>query len=120
MKTWPFIFLASLVLAGCGRSDPIDRVVRQESSNPYFPSGPFYGINLPDTAPIEEVVTQAFEHALPLRIHPGKIDLLAKREVKIHEETYTAMLVQTSSGQRVILLRYLPRVTNWWSMIYDQ
>jgi len=120
MKTWPFIILTALVLSGCGHPNPIDRVVRQASSNPFFFKGPFNLISLPATAPVEEVVTQAFEHAFPLPIRPGKIELLTKREFKIHEQPCIATLVQTSGGQKVVLLRYEAARTNWWSRIYDQ
>jgi hypothetical protein len=113
-------FLSLAALVGCTAKDPIDRVVRQEESNPYAFNGPVYPFSLPTNATVEEVVTQAFLHAFPLPIHPGKMEVLTNRDVKIHEETCIAVLVQTSGGQKVVLLRSFMSGTNWLSRIYDQ
>jgi hypothetical protein len=120
MKFRLVALLSLATLVGCTAKDPIDRVVLQQESNPYAFNGPVSEFSLPNTATVEEVVTQAFLHAFPFPIHPGKMEVLTNRDVKIHEEPYTAVLVQTSGGQKVLLLRSITPGTDWLSWIYDQ
>jgi hypothetical protein len=120
MKARILAILSIAVLLGCAHKDPIDFIVQQASSNPEFRSGPFKPINLPATAPVEDVVKQAFENTLPLPSHVGRIKIVNTREVNISGNLYSAILVDTGRGRKIVLLRYEPPVQRWWNKVYDQ
>jgi len=99
------------LLLGCRPTDPISRVVRNESSSSGFPSGLYSTIKLPSTASEAEVVT---------KILSRPVKILTKREVSIKDELYKAILVETTSGRKVVLIRYDEnRKTGWWSRVYE-
>jgi hypothetical protein len=120
MKTFWLTILGAIISSGCTPKDAIDRVVQQESSSPAFRNEPFKKINLPVTAPINEVITQAFEKTFPLPTHVGNINVITQRSVNIKGDLYTAILVETESGQKVVLLRYEPTIQSWWNGVYNQ
>lgn len=116
MKLSTLAIFSLAALLGCQPIDPIDRVVRKESSNEYFPSGMWKPIDLPATASAEEVIGKLF--ATPIRI-------LTNREVRISEDLYRAALVETGGGRKVVLIRYdkdrnpTKKLKGWWSRVYD-
>ena len=127
MRIWPFI-LTALVLAGCGRRDPIDRIVKEESANPHFPSGLTSIIQLPAAAPVAQVTAEA------LGLAETNITILETRQVHIsygdenklvppESLSYIAVLVDTGSGRKVVLLQFRQDSHHppggWWSRDYD-
>jgi hypothetical protein len=112
MKTRSLAILGLIALWGCTKQDPINHLVQQASSNPYFGSGIYTPIYMPSNAPINEVVKQA--------IHLGSINVVTQRDVNINSVRYKAILVETGSRRRVVLLRYEPPVQRWWNGVYDQ
>jgi hypothetical protein len=96
--------------------DPIDRVVRKVSSDDFFTSGMFKPIDLPATASAEELAGKLF-------VPPIKI--LTNREVRIADDPYRAVMVETSDGRKVVLFRYDEKrnrdskLKGWWSRVYD-
>jgi hypothetical protein len=136
MKVWLLIALTTLALSGCGQRDPIDRVVQEESANHYFRSGPVELIRLPPDAMPEQLARMAAKQDLHA---PGSVTkVLETRKVEIMPKgtpknmidqkyidycTFTAVLVDTDSGRRVVLLQYRHLDTNtvgWWYRIYYQ
>jgi hypothetical protein len=128
MKTRPFIILTALILVGCGHRDPIDRIVKEDSADPHFPSGMFMPIRLPATASVGEVAARA------LGLAETNITILESRQVHIsygdedklvplERVSYTAVLVDTSSGRKVVLLQFQQDSHHppggWWSRDYD-
>ena len=121
MKAWSFIILMAFVLIGCGHRDPIDRIVKKESANPYFGNGGFVPIRLPKSASPTEVVGKIF----------GKVKILETREVQIPAGTgfppevvnYTAVLVDRGFDQKVVFLKFVEDKHRppggWWSQVYD-
>ena len=122
------ISLGALALAGCSARDPIDGIVREDSADPYFPNGLFPIINLPSTAPVVEVAAKA------LGLAATNVSVLETRQVHIaygnegktafsEDSRYTAVLVNTGSGRKVVLLQFergnRQAPSNWWSRIYD-
>jgi hypothetical protein len=111
MKLLKAGFFSIALLLGCHPTDPINRVVRTESSSAGFPSGLYSPIKLPSTASEAEVVTKVLSR-------PVKI--LTNREVSIKDELYKAVLVETTSGRKVVLIRYdKNQPTGWWSRVYE-
>jgi hypothetical protein len=130
MKAWPFIFLVTFVLAGCGHRDPIDRIVRQDSADPSFRSGLNGLIMLPSTASITNVTTRALETVGAgtniMILETRQVQIAYGDEAKIVQPQairYTAVLVDTDSGKKVVLLQFDgPKhgpSGGWWSRVYD-
>jgi len=84
-------------------------------------------IKLPATAPVADVVAKALEGRGPegrnvtiLETRPVHIANANKmNKVPADANDYTAVLVNTSSGRKVILLQFFPRVGLWNYVIYD-
>lgn len=118
-RVLPAVF-GFVALLGCGRIDPIESVVRSESSNPYFPSGMFKPLRLPATATAEEVVCQIFSNRVALGSGElSGLTILTNRVVQISGESYTVALVRTSVGEHVVLVKYSQQSHGWWSRVYD-
>jgi|SRR6266850_3405906 len=128
MQTSPFIILVTLVLAGCGHQDPMERIVKEQSANPHFPSGMFMPIRLPATASVGEVAARAVGLAetniailetRQVHISYGDKDKLVPPELV----SFTAVLVDSSSGRKVVLLQFQQDSHHppggWWSRDYD-
>ena len=120
------MIVVAVALTGCGRTDSIDAVVKHESADISFPSGMFRAIRLPAPAPVSELVSNALSFAF---IEPTNFTILETRQVRIHDGTgirperasYTAVLVDTSSGQKVVLLQFEHDPGHddyWWSRVY--
>jgi hypothetical protein len=106
--------------------DPIDSIVKEASADPIFPASNTLclEINLPATAPVAEVVTRALTETAETNV-----TVLETKQVQIANADknrvvppdylrYTAVLVNTSSGERVILLQF-QRDGNWFYRVYD-
>jgi hypothetical protein len=91
-----------------------------------FPSGPVVFIPLPPTAPIAEVTAQAFKYSMADESVGTNFSILTTRQVRIcgREELarhnnvyYTAVLVRTPGGERIVLLQ--PNGSGgWWNRVY--
>jgi hypothetical protein len=118
MKASFLIIFVAMTLSGCTSKDPIANFVGKEQGDRYFGNGPFKRLNLPRTAPIDELVTQAFENAFPVPVYPENINVITQRQVNISGEEYTAVLVNTEHGERVVVLRYSDPMHGWWNHVY--
>ena len=138
MKTWFFIItVATVIMVGCSHQDPIDSIVKKASAEPTFP--PVTDIlrsliELPATAPVAEVVSKALKNSELGGTNVTIVTILETRQVDIannanklrfgHSDINrcTAVLVDTSSGRKVVLLQFFPRagrVGLWDYTIYD-
>ena len=137
MKARPFIiFVAALVLVGCGHRAPIDRVVQEDSANGWLRSGPVELVQLPPDATPEQVARMAVKQDVHRLGSVTKV--LETRKVQIKPKgtpkdmmdqkyidycTFTAVSVDTDSGRRVVLLQYRhldKNTVGWWYRIYYQ
>ena len=101
---------------GCARktktlTDPIDRFVRDSSSNPYFGNGYWGIVNLTNTASPIEVAAKALNQPVAnLRILEVKRVTIGfgNKTNGIPEEagTYTAVLFDEGKGYRILLMDY--------------
>jgi len=136
MRCAVIVVLSAIAFCGCGDKDPIDQVVKQESSNPYFGNSFVMPIRLPTTASPAQLVSNVFKQNLN---EPGSVtNIVEVRKVQIiyktekdwaatNQErfTYTAVLVGMNTGRKVVLFQYIDGATNkglggWWNSIYDQ
>jgi hypothetical protein len=126
MKTSLPACLCAAILLGCASDDPITRLVAKceadQHSGPgeVFPSGLFSPIELPASASIIDLVSQA--------IHDTNFNILATRKVKIADEwvtslqydfNYTAVMISTGSEKKIVLLRFQASSKGWWNRVFD-
>ena len=115
-----------LCLLGCNSNDPIDRVVAMASADSHFPSGATVAIRLAATNSLLDVSAKALEvqNTTITILESKQVHIGDKHDDPIHSQAdvYTAVLVNTKLGQRVILLHFYqePNATNswWWSRVY--
>jgi hypothetical protein len=115
-------FLAALVLMillGCSGKDPIRSLVQRVSREATFPSGPCLPISLPSNASTSDLLKEAFKNNVPLPLHPANIRVIETRDVVISGMSYSASLVETGIGRKIVLLRYEEAAHFWISLIYD-
>lgn len=118
------LIFAAAVFVGCTTTpDPIDRLVADYSS--------FYGmwrnglvpnLDLPPTASQEQVIKKALEVWGLTAEQLVKFKILKIRQVRIQgrlPDVYTAALVQTSVGEKIVLLQYENTVIGWWNRVVD-
>ena len=143
MRIALFLLLASL-LAGCKTasiqpaltstqsetpqavaSDPIDLLVAKLlASGGMWQNGLFPVLGLPATATPEQVVSRYFSMGLPSGQVPD-YKILKIREVHIPitgmiaPDLYTAALLWTSTGEKILLFQYQGAAVGWWSRVYD-
>jgi hypothetical protein len=125
-----FATIIAAMLVGCATaaSDPIDQLVTNLSASHLWENGMFPDIKLPATASTEEVVTKivaktAFENAQHASVYNvTKFKILKIRRVRIPgslPDQYTAVLIQTDFGERIVLFKYVGEAVGWWSRVYD-
>ena len=100
---------------------PFDRLAAQLSSSPLWQNGISPIIALPQTASTEQVVSKVFE---TISFDQGKVTqhrVLEVRQVRIKgslPDQYTAALVETNLGEKIVLLRHEGGPMGWWSRVY--
>jgi len=143
MMRVPLCFALVALLAGCAAKpesaspvaepqpappDAIERLVaRLSASRGLWLNGVTPRIDLPATAPVADVVAQLFQKSAPAVGAVTRHDIIESRQVRIPthpadigpDATYTAVLVDTNLGRRVVLMQYGPPSGGWWSRSYD-
>ena len=125
-KAFCFIVVITFVLLGCSRRDPIDRVM-DRVSNESAPSYLFVPVQLPATATPEQLVSALKVRGEfgQLNIYSGSVKIVETRS--IHHalsipEAYTAVLLDTNLGRRMVLFEPLSSKSKWggwYWRIYD-
>lgn len=122
MKITSLIIAGAILISGCSRRDPIDQLMH-ELPHETVPSYPFKRIELPATATPEELLTALSKRG------PGELGHFDFTSYKISQvrsvrpepdpvsEAYTAVLLDTNLGRRIVLLR--PMKMGWYYRIYD-
>ena len=126
MRVACFIVMIASALLSCSRSDSFDRVM-YTVSHETVPSYMFVAIQLPAAASPQELI-----HALIVRgefgsmqITSTSIKILQTRSVQTEppmSEKYTAVLLDTNLGQKMVLFQPLSskgKWDGWYWKIYD-
>jgi hypothetical protein len=113
-----------LCLTSCAtKPDPIDRLASDfSSSHGLWENGAFPMLGLPATASTEEVVAKTFKMTGFDKGHVTSYKILKIREIHIQgslPDLYTAVLVQTDFGEKIVLFKYVGSSVGWWSRVYD-
>ncbi len=104
--------------------DSIDLLVaRLASSHGFWINGLSLTLSLPATASTEEVLARVFQMTGFDKGHVSTHRVLETRQVRIPDSfpdaAYTAVLVETDFGRKIVLLRYESPTLGWWSRVYD-
>ena len=126
-STFFVVSVVAVVLAGCSHQDPIDSIVKKASAGPCFPPVSdilTFSFKLPATAPVAEVVSKALHNETNITILETKQVDIANNANKLrfgHSDiqSYTAVLVNTSSGKKVVFLHFYPLAGDWDYVTYD-
>ena len=127
-----FIAIFVALLTSCATTpDPIDHLVADLSAtHGLWINGIGVGIDSPKTASTEQLVEQVFKKALfntgratpPVVESVTSYKILRIRQVRIQGikvEKYTAVLVQTNLGEKIVLLKFQEDFGHWWFRYYD-
>ena len=123
-RSCAFVYDARLWLARMGQKNSIEieRLVSRLSSLPMWENGTFPTLNLPATASTEQVVTRVFRMTgfdkQPVTNHR----IIETCQVQIPSSFmgfYTAVLVDTPSGRKIVLLACQKSGAGWWSRVFD-
>jgi hypothetical protein len=97
----------------------IDRLVDKLDKNHLWDNGHFPELELPHTASAEAVVSEIFSLESAGDGKPRHHHTLEIREVHIGSPSYTAVLMDTEAGRKIVLLRYRSDNVGWWSRTFD-
>jgi hypothetical protein len=117
MKALFFTTALTVLLLGCRSTDPFDRLVVKLTDRG-GPSTHCWVADAPATASPAEVAAATLEPSRS-EVHVKKV--LKVRKVRILDETYTAVLVDTKGAGRkiVLILLYRPNISHWNTQVYD-
>jgi hypothetical protein len=123
MRSTFFTIFAAL-LVGCSTTpDPIDHLVADFSASyGLWENGIFPILGLPETASSEQVIKKTFEMTGFDKGHLTSYKIVEIRQVHIRgslPDLYTAALVQTDLGEKIVLFKYDGPKVGWWSRVYD-
>lgn len=114
----------AVFLVGCATtSNPIDHLVADFSaSHGLWENGMSPILGLPETALPEQVIKKTFEMTGFDKGHVTSYKILKIRQVRIQgslPDVYTAVLVQTDFGEKIVLFKYVGPIVGWWSRVFD-
>jgi hypothetical protein len=125
MKTAWFAILLVIAVAGCKRQDPIDRLMTEL---PYedVPSYLFLSIKLPETATPEQLLSALSNRGYFQQEDITSFSILEKKDTHTvpptgwgeKPEPYTAVLLKTDAGQKIMLFRSRDS-RGWYYKMYD-
>ncbi|MDB6037127.1 MAG: hypothetical protein JWM99_968 [Verrucomicrobiales bacterium] len=113
-----------LLLGGCGsKIDPMDRVLTELSDlHGTWATGSFPHLHLAANATTDQVVSSVFQ-STPLDLGPvTEHRILEVRHLVLRGDrsgVYTAALVDTDFGVKIVLMKYAGPTVGWWSHVYD-
>lgn len=114
---------ASSPSAVAAASDPIARLLdRLSGSRALWHNGLFPSLGLPGSAPNEQVLSRVLEHSAFDKGPVSEHLILESRQVRMPgdlEGIYTALLVDTNLGRKIVILKFHGPAVGWWSRIYD-
>lgn len=129
MRSILFSIVTALLIGCVATPDPIDQLVARLSQQAVpgrvsatfsWDSGISPVLGLPPTASTDEVVSKAMKmggHSQVTDYKILKIRTVREERGDLPHE-YTAVLIQTPNGQKIVLFKYIPSF-GWWSRVYD-
>jgi hypothetical protein len=107
-----------------GLADPIDNFFTNLPAG--WRNGATPIIKLPETASVNQLLPKVF-HCWLFEDSISDYKVIAYRDISIPRanlphaftDTYTAVLVRTKHGDKIVLLSYRIFIKGWWSRVYD-
>lgn len=101
--------------------DAVDRLVTKLMPRlPTWKNGSFPRLDLPATATREQVVSLVFERISFDRGSVSTHHIIWTKEIELGGDGYSAVVVDTNLGRKIVLLRYEGKATGWWSRVYSE
>jgi hypothetical protein len=104
-------------------ADPIARLVdRLSASHGLWQNGLFPSLGLTASASNEEILSRIFELYVCAEGRVFEHGIVEVRQIRIPGELpdlYTALLVETNLGRKIVILKFNGPVVDWWSRVYD-
>lgn len=136
MRSALFTIFAAILVGCATRPDAIDGLVANlspphSSASPFriyhsWDEGTFPILDVPTNASTDEVVERALQMSQFGGGVPGpKVSFKIMRVRVVREEggnlpnQYTAVLIQTKFGEKIVLLKYENPGVGWWSRVFD-
>lgn len=103
-------------------TDSIDRLALRLSASPLWTNGSFPKLDLSESASVDQVLARMFER---ISFDPGRVTthtISKTRTVHIGAGTneYTAVLVDTNVGRKIVLLQWQGTHMGWWTRAFDE
>lgn len=123
MRSTLFPLLAAFLVGCATMPDPIDRLVAGFSaSHGLWENGVFPVLGLSETVLPEQVIQRTFAMTGFEKGHVTSYKILKIRQVHIPgglPDVYTAAIVRTDFGEKIVLFKYAGPTVGWWSRVYD-
>ena len=103
-------------------TDSIALLVSHLSASPLWENGIFPTLKLPAGATIETVVAECLHSTGFDAGHIKSYQIIKKEDVTIPAvggKNYTAVLIESDLGRKIVLLTYLGTDLGWWSRVFD-
>jgi hypothetical protein len=101
-------------------TDPINQLVTKLSlSNGYWACGIFTPVNLPSSASTAEVISEYCDSAYGDSSHRIITSRRVCIGISIPANYYTAVLMDTVYGRKIVLLQDQESIAGWWCKEYD-
>jgi hypothetical protein len=104
-------------------SDPIERLIgRLSDSYGLWRNGVFPVLGLSSIASTQKLISRVFEMTGFDRGRVTQHQILETRQVSIPgdlPDIYTAVLVDTNLGKKIVLMKFEGPAGGWWSRVYD-
>ena len=118
-----FFTILTALFVGCATSPgPVDQLVADlSSSHGHWENGTYPVLGLPGTASPEQVVKGVFDMTSFDAGHIASYRIIEIRPVYIQGSVpaaYTAALVQTDLGEKIVLFDYVGPKVGWLSRVY--
>lgn len=114
-----FLAIVFALILACSPRDPIDNLVKKLSSDPYWYNGYEYPLRLPPNVSQVDLVLEALKHSDLPQPTPASIHIASHRDVIIHNITYSAFLLETDVGRRIVLLQYVALLHGWRHFVFE-
>ena len=118
------LFIIAALLAGCATApDSIDRLVSRLSSDHSWEAGSYLTLGLPATSSVEQVVAKVLQRSDLDGKSVTTHKILTVQQVSIPGSLpgiYTAVLVDTDLGRKVVLLNHVGPDHDWWYRVFHE
>jgi hypothetical protein len=122
MKKILFAFVFLTIGITNSWADSLDRLAAKLSANPMWENGMFPTLDLPATATADQVVAKVLKSVSFDKGRVKTYKILKTKQLQIRgslPNLYTASLLDTDLGKKILLYKYSGAATGWWSRVFE-